>query len=104
MDENIKIALSVLMVIIVVVCVVVWSEKQDDIREVVILEYEYCVMKRFGTSPAFYNIENGEYPECEKDNIDMPVDVFIRFTPTAEKAETLEFDYTTSGSTIYKLD
>lgn len=60
-----KYIFAFVLVAVVVVGVVVVSNKRDQKLMVAMDKYEECVKKEYGVSPQYWFEENGEYPVCE---------------------------------------
>ena len=63
---NIKeIIVSVLCLVILATSFLAWSADHDRKVEESATKYEACVRSQYGTSPATWYADHGEYPECK---------------------------------------
>lgn len=67
--ENLKeisiIVLSGLLLGLILISVLVWSNHRDEELMVWAERYEICVANNYHTTPTAYYNEYGEYPECD---------------------------------------
>jgi len=64
MQEKIILWLAALAGVIASFWVLPWVNKQDEYRNESVARYEACIEAQYGTTPAHYRLEHGDYPEC----------------------------------------